>query len=356
LTIQEFEEFYVNKKYVVLAAGAWLIAVSTGAGLDSIKTKSGVTLCKVVGASPLKVEIEQGAAAERKEIPVNQIDAIFYSDEPTPLKNAKNYILGERYEEALNALARIKTSDVSRKELREDIEFYTALAAAQSAIAGSGKIADAGRLMIAFIKNYPESYHYFQASEIVGDLLVANRSYAQAEEYYAKVAEAPWLDYRMRAGVAVGRALLAQGKNSEALNAFEKVLADERPDALSQAQRQAAKMGKAAVLVALKKNDEAVKLVESIIQQADPDDSSVMARAYNILGNALRQAGKDKEALLAFLHVDLLYSSVADAHAEALYNLAELWDQLHKTDRAARARQILDQQYKNSPWAQKGGN
>jgi tetratricopeptide (TPR) repeat protein len=209
--------------------------------------------------------------------------------------------------------------------------------------------------MIAFTKNYPDSYHYFQACEIVGDLLVANRSYAQAEEYYAKVAKAPWPDYQMRAGVAIGRALLAQGKHSEALNAFEKVLANERKDALSQAQSMAARMGKAAVLVDMKKNDEAVKLVQSVLNQADPDDAGAMARAYNILGNALRQEGKKKEAILAFLHVDLLYASVPDAHAEALWNLAELWDELHKIDRAARARQILEQQYKNSPWAQKGG-
>lgn len=345
----------MNKHYYFLAMGAWLVAVSTGAALDSIKTKNGSMLGKIVNTSPLNIEIEQGANAEHKEIPVNQIDIIFYNDELSSIRNAKNSILSEHYEEALNILSRLKIDAVTRKELREDMEFYTALSTAQLAIGGSGKIADAGRLMIAFTKNYPDSYHYFQACEIVGDLLVANRSYAQAEEYYAKVAKAPWPDYQMRAGVAIGRALLAQGKHSEALNAFEKVLANERKDALSQAQSMAARMGKAAVLVDMKKNDEAVKLVQSVLNQADPDDAGAMARAYNILGNALRQEGKKKEAILAFLHVDLLYASVPDAHAEALWNLAELWDELHKIDRAARARQILEQQYKNSPWAQKGG-
>jgi len=345
----------MNKSYILPAAGAWLIAVSAGAALDTIKTKNGGMPGKIVSASPLMVVIEQGAGAERKEIPVNQIDIIFYNDEPSPLKIAKNNIIAEHYEEALNSLVRLKSNTISRKEFSEDVEFYTALATARLAIGGAGKISDAGRLMIAFTKNYPESYHYFEACESVGDLLAANRSYAQAEEYYAKVAQAPWLDYQMKAGVAVGRVLLAQGKSSEALKAFEKVLASGKKDTLSQAQFQAAKMGKAAVLVAMKQNEEAVNLMETIIQQADPEDALAMARAYNILGNALRQEGKNKEALLAFLHVDLLYSSVADAHAEALYNLAELWDESHKTDRAARARQILEQQYKNTPWAQKGG-
>ena len=196
----------MNKKYIILAAGAWLAAVSAGAALDSIKTKSGVIAGKIVSSSPLKVEIEQGANPEHKEIPVNQIDVIYYSEEPASLKNAKNNILGGRYEEALNVLSHLKTDLISRKELLEDIEFYTALSSAHLAIGGAGKIADAGRLMIAFTKNYPDSYHYFQACEIVGDLLVANHSFEQAEEYYAKVAKAPWPDYQMRAGVAIGRA------------------------------------------------------------------------------------------------------------------------------------------------------
>jgi tetratricopeptide (TPR) repeat protein len=343
----------VNKKYFFLAAGVWLAVVSAGAALDSIKTKSGVVSGKIVSSSPLKVEIAQGANPEHKEIPVNQIDVIYYSEEPSSLKNAKNNILGGHYEEALNVLSHLKTDLISRKELHEDIDFYTALSSAHLAIGGEGKIADAGRLMIAFTKNYPDSYHYFQACEIVGDLLVANRSFDQAEEYYAKVAKAPWPDYQMRAGVAIGRALLANGKNSQALAAFEKVLANPAEDSLAKAQILAANLGKAAVLVAMKKNDEAVALINSILTKADPEDAGNMARAYNILGNALRQQGKMKEAVLAFLHVDLLYPSPPDAHAEALYNLAKLWDDLHKTERAAHARQVLDQQYKNSPWAQK---
>ena len=44
-----------------------------------------------------------------------------------------------------------------------------------------------------------------------------------------------------------------------------------------------------------------------------------------------------------------------DAHAEALANLADLWEQVHKTERANRARKTLEEEYKDSPWAKKGG-
>ena len=59
--------------------------------------------------------------------------------------------------------------------------------------------------------------------------------------------------------------------------------------------------------------------------------------------------------MLAFLHVDVLYFSVPEAHAEALANLVELWTELPNTERAVRARKILQEQYANSPWAKKEG-
>ena len=92
-------------------------------------------------------------------------------------------------------------------------------------------------------------------------------------------------------------------------------------------------------------------MVEGILAKADPENVELHARAYNTLGNAWKKAGRDKEALLAFLHVDVLYFAVPEAHAEALANLSELWTKMHKTRRAARARNILDERYKNSRWA-----
>jgi tetratricopeptide (TPR) repeat protein len=310
---------------------------------------------EVVGMDATKVEFRQSSGNSLvKQIPVNEIDTVFYEGEPSELRLAKNHVLGGRFADALAALKKLeKTPD--RAEMRQDIEFYKALCAAKLAMAGNMKIVDAGRMMKTFADANAKSYHYFEASQVVGDLLVAIGSYAPAAEYYARLDTAPWPDYRMRAGVAVGRALLAQGKTTEALAAFDKVLTTQAEGAAAQTQRLAAGLGKAGALVALKKTDEAIKTVEGVLEKADPENAPLMARAYNILGTAQRQSGHTKEALLAFLHVDVLYAAVPDAHAEALANLAELWEQDHKTDRAARARKTLLEQYPESPWAKKGG-
>jgi hypothetical protein len=54
---------------------------------------------------------------------------------------------------------------------------------------------------------------------------------------------------------------------------------------------------------------------------------------------------------LAYLHVDVLYSSVPDAHAEALSNLIPLWQAVGQEERAREARKTLEQRYAGSKWA-----
>jgi len=338
------------------AASAWLLAFAlcgAAAAFDTIQTGKGKISGRIVEMDAAKIDVEQGAGgAMLQHVPVNEIQAVFYDAEPADLKTAKKRVLERRYPEAQAALERIK-QEPNRPEIRQDIEFYKSLCDAKLALAGIRNVADAGRRMKAFADANPKNYHYFQAIETVGDLLLAVRQYAQAAEFYARLDGAPWPDYKMRAGVAAGRVLLEQGKARDALAAFDNVLANDAEGNLAEEQRIAARLGKAAALTALKRSDEALKIVDAILLKADPDDAPLMARAYDIQGTALRQAGRTKEAIVAFLHVDLLYASEPQAHAEALANLAELWEQEHKVERANRARQALEEKYKDSPWAKK---
>jgi tetratricopeptide (TPR) repeat protein len=343
----------MNRRCLILAL-LFICAIAAAArAFDTIKTAKGSLLGSVVSMDSTKVEFRQSSVGSLvKQIPVNQVETILYESEPASLKLAKNQVLAGHYAEALAALKKIdKTPD--REAIRQDIEFYKALCSARLAMTGSMKITEAGRLMKAFADANTKSYHYFEASQAVGDLLVAVGSYAPAVEYYRRLDAAPWPDYKMRAGVAIGRVLLAQKKTAEALAAFDKVLATEAEGNAAATQRMAASLGKADALVAMKKPDDAIKVVEDVLQKADPEDAPLMARAYDILGAAQRQAGRTKEALLAFLHVDVLYSAVPDAHAEALANLVDLWQQVHKTERADRAEKTLIERYPESPWAKK---
>jgi tetratricopeptide (TPR) repeat protein len=341
----------MNQRRVILAAAVWL-AVSTALRADAIKKTDGSAMGQIVETTAQEVTIEQGAV--RTKVPVNEIEAVVFTDEPTRLKIARMAIEAGRYEDAVAGLATIDLGDVKRPEIRQDVQFYAALAKARIALASADEkaIQEAGSLMYDFLVGNPNSYHYLDACEMAGDLLVAIGKYDDAREQYAKVAEAPWPDYQMRAGVAVGRALLADGNVDEALKSFQSVLDTRAQGGSADRQRLAATLGKARCLAEKGQSDEAIKLAEGIISRTNPEQVTLQAQAYNTLGIAHAKAGRTKDALLAFLHVDALYFNSPNEHIEALQNLVELWTQVQKPDRAERAAKILREQYKRSPRSQ----
>jgi len=138
---------------------------------------------------------------------------------------------------------------------------------------------------------------------------------------------------------------------AQAAEAFDSVIRNNAEGELAEAQRLAARLGKARCYANTDRPDEAIKMITEIITKAEPEDIELHARAYNALGTAHRKADRVQDALLAFLHVDTLYFQVSEAHAEALSNLAQLWNEIGKTEEAVRAQQILAERYKNSPWA-----
>lgn len=342
----------MKTQWLIVALAAWLVPVAAATAQDAIKKVDDTTItCTVTKVGKTAVEYEERSAP--KSIAVNEIDHIIYSGEPSTVRTARSHVLSGRYNDAMEQIGRINAADVTRKEVQQDLDFYKVFCQAQLALGGEGQIAEAGRDMVGFINSNSDSYHYLQALEVVGDLLVANRAYEPAATFYTKLGqEAPWPDYKMRAGVAVGRSLLAQNKPQEALKEFEKVLATQADGAMAEKQKAAATLGKARCLAETGQVPQAIEMIEAMIAKTDPESGDLLAQAYNALGTALRKSNDTKAALLAFLHVDVLYFTNRMAHAEALANLAVLWNEVHQTERAMEARQLLQDRYKNSPWAQ----
>jgi tetratricopeptide (TPR) repeat protein len=346
----------MTRRCVALAAAAAVLAAASAQAFDQIRTTKTTLMGRVVSVTPVRVVIERGAAGLTEDVPVNEIIMIVYDDEPSPLKStARSHFIGGRYEECLGVLEKLDTSTIQRPEIIAEVDYLTAYCQARIALGGGGDLAAARNAMAAFREKHPTSYHVVEAFEILGNLSVALQDYAKAEEWYATMAKAPWPDYQMRAQVARGRALLAQEKHKEAGAAFDQVLAMNVQGELADAQRMAANLGQARIMAATNRAADAIKAVNSIISRATPEQTELLAHAYNTLGTAQRLAGQPKEAVMAFLHTDILYHSVPEAHAEALYNLERLWEQLAMTERAAECRALLDQRYRNSPWAKRGG-
>jgi tetratricopeptide (TPR) repeat protein len=346
--------------YVAILSWTVFVTLATpAAAADRVRMTSGITQSgRVVEMDPASVSLDQGSGAGMKNIPANEIEFIHFEDEPLDLRNAKGKVLLGQWADALAMLNRIK-NEPTRFETQQDLQFYKALCGAKLALAGKRDVPEAGRLMRAFADVNSGSFHYYQAAETIGDLLAAIGQFGAAAGYYERLRAAPWADYKMRAGVAGGGMLLAQGKAKEALAAFDEVIANDAEGDAAEQQRAAARLAKARALAALKKPDDAIRLIDEIIKGADASNDSdaaktrLLARAYTALGTAQRAAGRTTEAILAFLRVDQLYSTEPDAHAESLANLAELWTERRMIERARKARQTLRERYKDSPWARK---
>jgi len=344
----------MNPRNVILAIGLSLALGGASRAVDTVKADSGTYTGRVTAMTRTEVTLDRSGVP--RKIPANEIVMIYFDDEPTTLKTtARVHLSAGRYNDALEALQKLQPADLPRAEIQQDVAFYKALCSARLALGGTGTLESAKDLMSAFVHGNVNSYHFYEGCEVLGNLYVALQQYADAEKYYVQLEKSPWPEYQMRGSVVIGRARLAQGKTAEALQAFNQVLALQATTDQARSQHLAAKLGIARCSAATGEPDEALEMVQQIIANADPEDVELHARAYNTLGTTLRKAGKTKEALLAFLHVDVLYFAVPETHAEALANLDELWTELHKTEQAVRARRILQEQYQNSPWAKKGG-
>src|SRR4029078_1980993 len=185
---------------------------------------------------------------------------------------------------------------------------------------------------------------------MMGHMLRASGGFDFAEKQYAELAKAPWPVYKMRAAVSLGRSLQAQGKNAEAIQQFDAALgmADDGADA--QNQKLSATLGKAVSLAESGKGEDAVKIIQKVIRDADPQQKELHARAYNALGNCYEKTKQTKDALFAFLRVDVVYSNVPEAHAEALAHLVPLWKAVGNEEQSREARETLLQRHGNSKW------
>ena len=157
----------------------------------------------------------------------------------------------------------------------------------------------------------------------------------------------------MRALMSEGRALIFQKAFSKAQAKYEAVLAIKSDTKEARRQKLFAQIGRARCLAETKSPDEGIKSIEKVIAKNDPSDKELFGRAYNAHGDCLLKAGKQKDALLAYLHVDVLFYSNPDIHAEALHHLSSLWAANKNNDRAVAAQKLLTERYSGSIWASK---
>lgn len=189
------------------------------------------------------------------------------------------------------------------------------------------------------------SRHYGPILELLAGLKMDSGDYAGADAALEKLGTLPWA--ANRSAVLRARVKAKQGQYAEALAALDRLIST-TPE--GSAQRRDAQLARAEALAGLKKFEEAEKVARGVIEGASPEDGATLSLAYNTLGDCLAAAGRDRDALFAYLHTDILYPNSPDAHARALARIASLWRKLSQPARADAVVERLKQAYPNSPY------
>ena len=199
-----------------------------------------------------------------------------------------------------------------------------------------------------FKTKHAKSWQIAKALGLLGDLLLAQKQYAEAEQAYNELAQAEVADAtREDAELRAAQVSLRAGKHAEAQSKLQ-VLIAKFPKGSTSAVR--ARIAQAECLSAARKTEEARKLLNQVLN--DTKDRSLKAAAYNALGESFVQAKMFKEARWEFLWVDVVYNQDKAEHAKALYYLWFVFEQLNEPERAQECRETLlnDRQFAGSEY------
>lgn len=340
----------MRKSTLIAVALLALVAATSHAQFDQIFGAQGTpTRGAIIEMNRSEVTIE--SSGRKKTFPIGEIKKLTLLDDPDELTRGRDAAEAGRFEDAYSELQNVSVGADARDIVKQDIAFYRGYSRGQLALRGTGDSAAALAEMKSFVSKYPQSFHYFEAAELLGDLAGSQGDLALAETSYGQLMGEGPAEQRMRGAVLVAKAQQAQKKYDTAKETFKKVANSTYSSPDADRQKLLAKIGIAECQAKTNEAKQAITDLNAIIKNNDPRDMELFGRAYNALGACHLAENQTQDALLAYLHTDLMFFGDRDAHAEALYHLSELWSKANQSDRAVRARSTLKQRYAGSRWA-----
>ena len=296
-------------------------------------------------------EIQITTSGTIRKVPVNEIRRVSFAGEPGQLKSARAAAQSGQYEQAMGYIEQIVDENRVSALVRQEIEFYRAYVPGQLAILGTGDASASIQQLLSFVKKNRNNFHFYEAARLLGDLSMSLGDFSGASRYYSAYAKAPFDDYKLEGMLLEANSLKASSDLKGAKSKYEQVVKQAGNDADSVRLRTLAEVGIAACSALAGDADSSIKTLQTIIQENDASDTELFANAYLAMGTAYAKADKPRDAVLAFLHVDLMFYTERDAHAEALYHLSSLWNEINKPERAVQSRKTLMERYGGTIWA-----
>ncbi len=207
-----------------------------------------------------------------------------------------------------------------------------------------------------FFKDYPHSWHLFEVARVAKDICYWQKNFNKAIFYCDYLSRVDWPELKLEGLFQKGQILFTMNQLSEADKVFQQI--GDYPES-TKSDPELQKILRYKIQAGLKQaeieftkgqNEEAIKKYQSLIEKYQketlPENDEFLlcgAQMYNGLGTALIKQGRRKEAIHAFLHVDLLYSEVKEEREKALRHLEVLWREEGYPARSREIRARLEQ-------------
>jgi tetratricopeptide (TPR) repeat protein len=306
---------------------------------------------KIVEKNRDKVVIE--VRGNNQNFPSNEILRVLFEGEPTTLSRTKDLVAQGQIEQAVDEFKKIDAASLPSEDMKQDYQFLRGYIAGTLATKGKGDPKNALTLLTNWVKDNAQSYQFYPAAELMGDLAVASGTPDQAAKYYGGLAAAPFPELKVKGSFLQGKALMASKQNADAKAKFQAVLEAKLSDPVSLKFQKMARIGIIQSDALEGKATEAIGELEKMVDEGDSTDGELFAELFNTLGSLFAAAGRNEEAVLSYLKTDQLYGAQSEPHAESLYRLNQLWTKMGSTQKAADAKQKLEKLYPTSPWVRK---
>lgn len=335
-------------KLVVIVFAVLIVAVlsapTASAQTDRLFPLDGeMVLGKIKSASKNGVQMTVGG--KDQTFAAGTIEKMLFQGDPTDLTKGRESAIDGQYDQALESLRTINIDELPREIIKADAQYYLALSQARLALAGKGDINAAAATVLNFAKNQGDSWRFFDAAKLLGELAMATGNFDNAARYFASLRGAPSVEMKVDSVYQSARVKLAQEDYAGAQEDFEKVIGVNASSAAAVRMKNLSKVGLAVALAKQNQIEKSDTLIQEMIATLNPAETEVAAKIYNASGAVYEARGDDEGAILAYLHTHLMFNNDATSHVDALKRLIDLWTRVGKPDRAAQARGELQQRY-----------
>jgi tetratricopeptide (TPR) repeat protein len=339
-----------------MPALCWAFAVCGLACADEVTLITGSTFKAPSGGrvvrgivqseSPGEVVVQLGATTT--SVPADQILSVRYDGQPASFQLAESREAAGQLAEAAELFRKAAAESAGKPLPLRAAQFREAEVLTDLALIEPERMKEAKDKLTRFVQDNPASRQIVAARECMARLQLHASDFAGASATIDEIAKLP--NFAERAAVLRTKVLAGQGKHDRAISELDRLIATYPKGSV---RRRMALLAKAESLAGMKQFKEAEALVREVIKANSPEDAVAQAPAYNTLGDCLRAANRPKDALIAYLHTDLLYNKDKEQHPRALHEIEALFRQLKQDARADEFAQRLKLEYPRSPWAAK---